>query len=77
MLFYFISLFMLLFKWQRLIYILITLEFLMLSLFLYLSLSISSMMFFYFMCFSVMSSILGVIMMVTSMKTFGSDMSLI
>nr|YP_009162018.1 NADH dehydrogenase subunit 4L [Litoditis aff. marina PmIII]AKS28868.1 NADH dehydrogenase subunit 4L [Litoditis aff. marina PmIII] len=73
MIFLFISLFMFLFKWQRLIFILISLEFLMLSLFLKFSLLISEMMFFYFMCFSVVSSILGMIIMVGNMKSFGSD----
>nr|ABJ98487.1 NADH dehydrogenase subunit 4L [Pristionchus pacificus]ABJ98511.1 NADH dehydrogenase subunit 4L [Pristionchus pacificus]ABJ98513.1 NADH dehydrogenase subunit 4L [Pristionchus pacificus]ADC80177.1 NADH dehydrogenase subunit 4L [Pristionchus pacificus]ADC80231.1 NADH dehydrogenase subunit 4L [Pristionchus pacificus] len=73
MIFLFISMFMLFFKWQRFIFILISLEFLMLSLFLSLSTSLSEMMFFYFMCFSVISSILGMVVMVGNMKIYGSD----
>nr|YP_009391030.1 NADH dehydrogenase subunit 4L [Caenorhabditis virilis]ARV88298.1 NADH dehydrogenase subunit 4L [Caenorhabditis virilis] len=73
MMFLFVSLFMFLFKWQRLIFILISLEFLMLSLFLKFSYLLGEMMFFYFMCFSVISSILGMIVMVGNMKFFGSD----
>nr|AFE00504.1 NADH dehydrogenase subunit 4L [Pristionchus pacificus]AFE00506.1 NADH dehydrogenase subunit 4L [Pristionchus pacificus] len=73
MVFLFISMFMLFFKWQRFIFILISLEFLMLSLFLSLSTVLSEMMFFYFMCFSVISSILGMVVMVGNMKIYGSD----
>nr|ADC80367.1 NADH dehydrogenase subunit 4L [Pristionchus pacificus] len=73
MIFLFISMFMLFFKWQRFIFILISLEFLMLSLFLSLSTLLSEMMFFYFMCFSVISSILGMVVMVGNMKIYGSD----
>nr|ADC80327.1 NADH dehydrogenase subunit 4L [Pristionchus pacificus]AFE00462.1 NADH dehydrogenase subunit 4L [Pristionchus pacificus]AFE00464.1 NADH dehydrogenase subunit 4L [Pristionchus pacificus]AFE00552.1 NADH dehydrogenase subunit 4L [Pristionchus pacificus]AFE00554.1 NADH dehydrogenase subunit 4L [Pristionchus pacificus] len=73
MIFLFISMFMLFFKWHRFIFILISLEFLMLSLFLSLSTSLSEMMFFYFMCFSVISSILGMVVMVGNMKFYGSD----
>nr|AFE00648.1 NADH dehydrogenase subunit 4L [Pristionchus pacificus] len=73
MIFLFISMFMLFFKWHRFIFILISLEFLMLSLFLSLSTALSEMMFFYFMCFSVISSILGMVVMVGYMKIYGSD----
>nr|ADC80245.1 NADH dehydrogenase subunit 4L [Pristionchus pacificus]ADC80279.1 NADH dehydrogenase subunit 4L [Pristionchus pacificus]ADC80281.1 NADH dehydrogenase subunit 4L [Pristionchus pacificus] len=73
MIFLFISMFMLFFKWHRFIFILISLEFLMLSLFLSLSTTLSEMMFFYFMCFSVISSILGMVVMVGNMKIYGSD----
>nr|YP_009391054.1 NADH dehydrogenase subunit 4L [Caenorhabditis nouraguensis]ARV88319.1 NADH dehydrogenase subunit 4L [Caenorhabditis nouraguensis] len=73
MMFLFVSLFMFIFKWQRLIFILISLEFLMLSLFLKFSYILGEMMFFYFMCFSVISSILGMVVMVGNMKFFGSD----
>nr|ACB06377.1 NADH dehydrogenase subunit 4L [Caenorhabditis elegans] len=73
MMFLFVSLFMFIFKWQRLIFILISLEFMMLSLFLKFSYVLGEMMFFYFMCFSVISSILGMVVMVGNMKFFGSD----
>nr|YP_009550276.1 NADH dehydrogenase subunit 4L [Heterorhabditis indica]YP_817450.1 NADH dehydrogenase subunit 4L [Heterorhabditis bacteriophora]ABJ80694.1 NADH dehydrogenase subunit 4L [Heterorhabditis bacteriophora]AZU95935.1 NADH dehydrogenase subunit 4L [Heterorhabditis bacteriophora]QAA11080.1 NADH dehydrogenase subunit 4L [Heterorhabditis indica]QAA11092.1 NADH dehydrogenase subunit 4L [Heterorhabditis bacteriophora] len=71
--FMFISLFMLFFKWQRLIFILISLEFIKLSLFLSFSGVISEMMFFYFMCFSVISSVLGMVVMVGNIKFYGDD----
>nr|AAO16401.1 NADH dehydrogenase subunit 4L [Caenorhabditis elegans] len=73
MMFLFVSLFMFIFKWQRLIFILISLEFMMLSLFLKFSYVLGEMMFFYFMCFSVISSILGMVVMVGNMKFLGSD----
>nr|YP_010415412.1 NADH dehydrogenase subunit 4L [Allodiplogaster sp. MY-2022]URY63362.1 NADH dehydrogenase subunit 4L [Allodiplogaster sp. MY-2022] len=73
MIFLFVSLFMLFFKWFRLIFILISLEFLMMSLFFLFSNMFTEMMFFYFMCFSVISSILGMLVMVSSMKFFGND----
>nr|YP_009050216.1 NADH dehydrogenase subunit 4L [Nematodirus oiratianus]AGZ64204.1 NADH dehydrogenase subunit 4L [Nematodirus oiratianus] len=74
--FLFISLLMLFFKWSRLIFILIAFEFLMVSLFIKLVSVVDLLMFFYFMCFSVVSSILGMVIMVGSMKFYGSDMSL-
>nr|ARV88271.1 NADH dehydrogenase subunit 4L [Caenorhabditis sp.] len=74
MIFLFVSLFMLIFKWQRLIFILISLEFLVLSLFLNFSSLFSEMMFFYFMCFSVISSITGMVIMVGNIKFFGNDL---
>nr|YP_009050204.1 NADH dehydrogenase subunit 4L [Nematodirus spathiger]AGZ64192.1 NADH dehydrogenase subunit 4L [Nematodirus spathiger] len=74
--FLFISLMMLFFKWSRLIFILIAFEFLMVSLFIKLVGVVDLLMFFYFMCFSVISSILGMVIMVSSMKFYGSDMSI-
>ena len=71
--FLFVGLFIFFFKWQRLIFILISLEFLILSLFLNFSGLISEIIFFYFICFSVISSILGIIIMVGNIKSFGSD----
>nr|YP_009383855.1 NADH dehydrogenase subunit 4L [Poteriostomum imparidentatum]ARS44157.1 NADH dehydrogenase subunit 4L [Poteriostomum imparidentatum] len=76
MIFMFISLFMLFFKWHRFIFILIALEFLMMSLFMKFMGVLTEMMFFYFMCFSVISSILGMIIMVGGMKFYGSDQSI-
>nr|YP_010705376.1 NADH dehydrogenase subunit 4L [Rhabdias kafunata]WCQ82424.1 NADH dehydrogenase subunit 4L [Rhabdias kafunata] len=73
MIFLFVSMFMLFFKWQRLMFILISLEFLMMNLFIIFSNIFSEMLFFYFMCFSVISSILGMIVMVGCMKFYGSD----
>nr|BAV78675.1 NADH dehydrogenase subunit 4L [Steinernema kushidai] len=71
--FLFISLLSFLFKWHRILFILISLEFLMMSLFIYFSSCLNEMMFFYFMCFSVVSSVMGMIIMVGNVKFFGSD----
>lgn len=71
--FLFVRLFMFIFKWQRLIFILISLEFLILSLFLKFSYILGEIMFFYFMCFSVISRILGMVVIVGNIKFFGSD----
>uniref|UniRef100_UPI0030E315DE NADH dehydrogenase subunit 4L n=1 Tax=Porrocaecum reticulatum TaxID=2161849 RepID=UPI0030E315DE len=76
MVFLFISSLSLLFKWQRLIFILISLEFIVMSLFIYFSGVLNEMMFFYFMCFSVVSSVLGMVVMVGNMKFYGSDQCL-
>nr|YP_009312527.1 NADH dehydrogenase subunit 4L [Phocanema bulbosa]YP_009312563.1 NADH dehydrogenase subunit 4L [Phocanema krabbei]AOV63278.1 NADH dehydrogenase subunit 4L [Phocanema bulbosa]AOV63325.1 NADH dehydrogenase subunit 4L [Phocanema krabbei] len=76
MIFMFISSLSLFFKWQRLIFILISLEFIVVSLFIYFSGVLNEMMFFYFMCFSVISSVLGMIVMVGNMKFYGSDQCL-
>nr|AVV66507.1 NADH dehydrogenase subunit 4L [Cooperia oncophora] len=73
MIFMFVSLMMFLFKWYRFIFILIALEFLMMSLFVSFMNNIVEMMFFYFMCFSVISSIVGMVIMVTSVKFYGND----
>nr|YP_009027246.1 NADH dehydrogenase subunit 4L [Contracaecum osculatum]AEK49093.1 NADH dehydrogenase subunit 4L [Contracaecum osculatum A sensu Nascetti et al. (1993)]AEK49098.1 NADH dehydrogenase subunit 4L [Contracaecum osculatum B sensu Nascetti et al. (1993)]AEK49103.1 NADH dehydrogenase subunit 4L [Contracaecum osculatum C sensu Nascetti et al. (1993)]AEK49094.1 NADH dehydrogenase subunit 4L [Contracaecum osculatum A sensu Nascetti et al. (1993)]AEK49095.1 NADH dehydrogenase subunit 4L [Contracaecum os len=76
MIFMFISSLSLFFKWQRLIFILISLEFIVMSLFIYFSGCLNEMMFFYFMCFSVISSVLGMVIMVGNMKFYGSDLCL-
>nr|QWK40680.1 NADH dehydrogenase subunit 4L [Stephanurus dentatus] len=73
MIFLFISLFMLFFKWYRFIFVLIALEFMMMSLFIKFMGLFTEIMFFYFMCFSVVSSILGMVVMVGGMKFYGSD----
>nr|UZP15736.1 NADH dehydrogenase subunit 4L [Contracaecum sp.] len=74
--FMFISFLSLFFKWQRLIFILISLEFIVMSLFIYFAGILNEMMFFYFMCFSVISSVLGMVIMVGNMKFYGSDLCL-
>nr|ATW72967.1 NADH dehydrogenase subunit 4L [Ascaris lumbricoides] len=64
------------FKWQRLMFILISLEFIVMSLFILFSGDLNEMMFFYFMCFSVVSSVLGMVIMVGNVKFYGSDLCL-
>nr|YP_010938384.1 NADH dehydrogenase subunit 4L [Toxocara apodemi]WLE72143.1 NADH dehydrogenase subunit 4L [Toxocara apodemi] len=76
MIFVFISFLSLFFKWQRLMFILISLEFIVMSLFIYFSGVLSEMMFFYFMSFSVVSSVLGLVLVVGNMKFYGSDQCL-
>nr|YP_001905897.1 NADH dehydrogenase subunit 4L [Toxocara canis]CAL69966.1 NADH dehydrogenase subunit 4L [Toxocara canis] len=76
MIFMFISFLSLFFKWQRLMFILISLEFIVMSLFIYFSGALNEMMFFYFMCFSVVSSVLGLVLVVGNMKFYGSDQCL-
>nr|YP_009538634.1 NADH dehydrogenase subunit 4L [Steinernema abbasi]YP_026080.1 NADH dehydrogenase subunit 4L [Steinernema carpocapsae]AAT00523.1 NADH dehydrogenase subunit 4L [Steinernema carpocapsae]AYU56875.1 NADH dehydrogenase subunit 4L [Steinernema carpocapsae]AYV63102.1 NADH dehydrogenase subunit 4L [Steinernema abbasi]QAA11078.1 NADH dehydrogenase subunit 4L [Steinernema carpocapsae]BAV78651.1 NADH dehydrogenase subunit 4L [Steinernema carpocapsae] len=71
--FLFFSILSFLFKWRRLLFVLISLEFLMMSLFIIYSYMLNEMMFFYFMCFSVISSVLGMLMMIGSVKFYGSD----
>jgi len=56
-----------------LIFILISLEFLILSLFIILSVDLNDIIFFYFMCFSVISRILGIIIIVGNIKYYGND----
>nr|YP_009050534.1 NADH dehydrogenase subunit 4L [Parafilaroides normani]AIG23802.1 NADH dehydrogenase subunit 4L [Parafilaroides normani] len=69
-----ISLLMMLFKWQRYIYVLISLEFMMMSVFVKFYFFWGGVYFFFLLCHSVISSILGVVVMVSSIKFFGSDM---
>nr|YP_004935174.1 NADH dehydrogenase subunit 4L [Ascaris lumbricoides]YP_009450152.1 NADH dehydrogenase subunit 4L [Ascaris ovis]ADV58581.1 NADH dehydrogenase subunit 4L [Ascaris suum]AGN72542.1 NADH dehydrogenase subunit 4L [Ascaris sp. chimpanzee-cA]AGN72554.1 NADH dehydrogenase subunit 4L [Ascaris sp. gibbon-gA]AWK29302.1 NADH dehydrogenase subunit 4L [Ascaris sp.]AER26690.1 NADH dehydrogenase subunit 4L [Ascaris lumbricoides] len=76
MIFIFISFLSLFFKWQRLMFILISLEFIVMSLFILFSGDLNEMMFFYFMCFSVVSSVLGMVIMVGNVKFYGSDLCL-
>nr|YP_010620901.1 NADH dehydrogenase subunit 4L [Toxocara vitulorum]WAX39115.1 NADH dehydrogenase subunit 4L [Toxocara vitulorum] len=76
MIFVFISFLSFFFKWQRLMFILISLEFIVMSLFIYFSEVLNEMMFFYFMCFSVVSSVLGLVVVVGNMKFYGSDQCL-
>nr|YP_004778164.1 NADH dehydrogenase subunit 4L [Baylisascaris schroederi]ADU78515.1 NADH dehydrogenase subunit 4L [Baylisascaris schroederi] len=76
MIFIFISSLSLFFKWQRLMFILISLEFVVMSLFILFSGGLNEMMFFYFMCFSVVSSVLGMVIMVGNVKFYGSDLCL-
>ena len=64
---------MLLFKWHRFIFILIALEFMMMRLFIKFVGSVSEILFFYFMCFSVVSRIMGIVVIVGRMKFFGDD----
>uniref|UniRef100_A0A0M3IPH4 NADH dehydrogenase subunit 4L n=1 Tax=Ascaris lumbricoides TaxID=6252 RepID=A0A0M3IPH4_ASCLU len=67
---------MLLVWWQRLMFILISLEFIVIRLFILFSGDLNEMMFFYFMCFSVVSSVLGMVIIVGNVKFYGRDLCL-
>nr|BAV78629.1 NADH dehydrogenase subunit 4L [Panagrellus redivivus] len=73
MIFLFFSLLSFLFKWQRFIFILISLEFLVLSLFYFYSGILFSLNFFLFMSFTVISSVMGMVLMVGLVKFYGTD----
>ena len=69
----FVGLLMLFFKFYRFIFILIALEFLIISLFVKFFSTIGNIIFFYFMCFSVISRILGMVIIVGNIKYYGND----
>lgn len=57
-------------------FILISLEFIVIRLFILFSGDLNEMMFFYFMCFSVVSSVLGMVIIVGNVKFYGRDLCL-
>ena len=57
-------------------FILISLEFIVIRLFILFSGDLNEMMFFYFMCFSVVSSVLGMVVIVGNVKFYGRDLCL-
>nr|YP_009186367.1 NADH dehydrogenase subunit 4L [Strongyloides ratti]BAT21195.1 NADH dehydrogenase subunit 4L [Strongyloides ratti] len=71
--YFFISLFSIFFKWSRFIFILISFEFFILGIFYYFSFFFSPLIFFYFICFSVVSSVSGIVVLVYMLKFYGSD----
>nr|YP_009176853.1 NADH dehydrogenase subunit 4L [Strongyloides venezuelensis]BAT21224.1 NADH dehydrogenase subunit 4L [Strongyloides venezuelensis] len=75
-LYFWFSVFSLLFKGRRFIFFLISLEFIVLNLFIFLGLHFSAMGFFVVLCMSVLSSVLGLTMMVSIIKFYGNDNSL-
>lgn len=72
--FLFVRVFILFFKWQRLIFILISLEFIIIRLFFFFSFRLTEFLFFYFISFSVVSRILGIVVMVGGIKQYGNDL---
>nr|UWI71704.1 NADH dehydrogenase subunit 4L [Strongyloides fuelleborni fuelleborni]UWI71742.1 NADH dehydrogenase subunit 4L [Strongyloides fuelleborni fuelleborni]UWI71754.1 NADH dehydrogenase subunit 4L [Strongyloides fuelleborni fuelleborni] len=73
LLYFWFSLLTFLFKGNRMIYILIGIEFLVLNVFLFFSQLLSAMAFFVLLCFSVVSSVLGLVLLVVQIKSFGTD----
>ena len=72
----FIAFLSLLFKWPRLIFILLSYEFLVICLFYSFSLSRTEVMYFYYMCFTVIARVFGLVVMAGRIKYYGSDMCL-
>lgn len=73
MIFLFLRLIFFIFKNGRFIFILISLEFLIISLFFNFYFFISGLYFFYFIVVRVISRILGILIMISLVKYFGSD----
>lgn len=76
MIFVFFRVGFLVFKWSRLIFFLIGLEFLVLRLFFEFCGFLGGLMFLYFLCFGVISRVLGLVVLVGRIKFFGSDLRL-
>nr|YP_004857902.1 NADH dehydrogenase subunit 4L [Dracunculus medinensis]AEO27230.1 NADH dehydrogenase subunit 4L [Dracunculus medinensis]BAV81408.1 NADH dehydrogenase subunit 4L [Dracunculus medinensis] len=72
---FFIGCLTLLFKWRRLFYVLLSLEFMMMDLFFCFSVVLSGSLFFYFLCFCVIISVLGLLILVSVLKNYGLDCS--
>nr|WAX01712.1 NADH dehydrogenase subunit 4L [Philometra sp. HZ-2022] len=72
----FIGFMMLMMKQNHLFYVLLSFEFMMIDLFFWLSFVVSESFYFCFICFCVMVSILGLLMLVSLLKYYGSDKSL-
>nr|YP_009679049.1 NADH dehydrogenase subunit 4L [Setaria labiatopapillosa]QDF64277.1 NADH dehydrogenase subunit 4L [Setaria labiatopapillosa] len=70
---FFISILFFLFKYDRLIFILLSIEFLFFSLLVYYSYILESMLFFYFMCFGIFSGVVGLVIFFFSVKGYGFD----
>lgn len=62
------------FKYYRLIFVLIGLEFLVINVFFIFNSFISEDFFYFFICFSVISRVLGILVILNSVKFFGSDL---
>nr|YP_011004199.1 NADH dehydrogenase subunit 4L [Metathelazia capsulata]WPS93534.1 NADH dehydrogenase subunit 4L [Metathelazia capsulata] len=63
------------FKYNRFIYILLGIEMLSLSLFLDYSFKFYSMVFFYFLCFVIISSVTGLVILFSYIKSYSYDKS--
>jgi hypothetical protein len=64
---------MLLIKFQRLIFLLITLEFLIMLIFFDFAFDLTRFFYFYFLNFRVVSRVLGILIIVFILKVFGVD----
>jgi hypothetical protein len=64
---------MLLIKFQRFVFLLISLEFLIILIFLNFSFELTDFFYFYFLNFRVISRILGILIIVLIVKNYGRD----
>lgn len=62
-----------LFKFYRLFFVLISLEFIVINLFYVFSFFLMENYFYFFICFSVISSVTGMLIILYLVKSFGSD----
>nr|ADN52155.1 NADH dehydrogenase subunit 4L [Loa loa] len=70
---FFFSFLFFLFKYDRLIFVLLSIEFLFFSLLVYYCFFFESLLFFYFLCFGVMSGVVGLVIFFFNVKGFGID----
>lgn len=69
----FLSFMSLIFKWRRLLFILISFEFILLSFFYVFCFVLLGIYIYYFICFCVITSLFGLVMMVVGMSLYGRD----
>nr|ALM87702.1 NADH dehydrogenase subunit 4L [Aspiculuris tetraptera] len=72
----FLSFMSLVFKWRRLFFVLISFEFILLTFFYVYSFVFVGLMMVFFICFSVISSLLGLVVVVSSVFVCGDDLCL-
>nr|YP_009178992.1 NADH dehydrogenase subunit 4L [Passalurus ambiguus]ALJ93256.1 NADH dehydrogenase subunit 4L [Passalurus ambiguus] len=76
MLVFFVSFFSLFFKWRRLLFVLISFEFILIGFFFVYSFVFGGMMMLFFICFSVITSLFGLVVVLVNVFVFGSDLCL-
>nr|BAV81445.1 NADH dehydrogenase subunit 4L [Syphacia muris] len=70
-----ISVMSLMFKWRRLLFILISFEFILVSCFYVFSFSLGGLMMLFFICVGVITSLLGLVMVINSVFMYGNDLT--
>nr|BAV81419.1 NADH dehydrogenase subunit 4L [Litomosoides sigmodontis] len=70
---FFLSSFFIFFKYNRLIFVLLGIEFFFFSLLCYYVFFFESVSFFYFLCFGVVSGVVGLVLFFFSVKGYGFD----
>nr|YP_010481285.1 NADH dehydrogenase subunit 4L [Dipetalonema gracile]UVN17312.1 NADH dehydrogenase subunit 4L [Dipetalonema gracile] len=73
MLLFFLSFLFFFFKYDRLVFVLLGIEFLFFSLLVYYVFFFESILFFYFMCIGVVSGVVGLVIFFFNVKGFGFD----